>query len=72
MTKEEFNNLYKPNMMQALTYIDPITGYRERAIFTSGLLTSFKGNEFVSLTRHRKSFVNLRDIETIKDLNVSW
>jgi hypothetical protein len=72
MTKEEFNDLYKPNMLQALSYIDPVTGYRERAIFTSGILTSLTGNEFLALTRHKQSYTNLRDIESIKDLNIPW
>jgi hypothetical protein len=72
MNKEEFNNLYKPNMKQGLTYKDPRTGYREKAILTSGINSNVNGDYFVRVTHHHKQVVDLRDIETIKDLNIPW
>jgi len=72
MDSNTYRELFKPDMKQALTYIDPDTGYRERAILTSDILTSVTGTEFIRVTRHHKQAINLADIETLIDLNISW
>jgi hypothetical protein len=72
MDSNTYRELFKPDMKQALTYIDAVTGYRERAVLTSDIQTSATGNEFIRVTRHHKQGVSLSDIESIADLNIPW